>query len=178
MNMFEQWGRAYGKVFEQQRHSFIGRYNAKTREEFSKIYLTDKHSIGSLKRLPSSPFLAFDHEIDNLLALLHLVIENASAPLDAAFAALKNYYAGLSLRRDESFLLDQQAQEDARVAIAKHWEKIRQHLAQLPPAKHPLAELLAERVELTMIFRFAYVSLGSYLLDKQHIYLEQEGSDD
>ena len=178
MSMFEQWGRDYGEVFEQQRRSFIGRYNAKTREEFNKIYLTDKHSIGSLKRLPSSPFLAFDHEIDDLFALLHLVIEkNASPPLNAAFAELKNYYAGFSLRRDENFLLDQQALEDTRVAIAAHWEKIRQHLAQLPPATRSLVELLAERVELTMIFRFSYVSLGSYLLDKKHIYLEQEGSD-
>lgn len=175
MAMFEQWGRAYGEVYEQQRHSFIGRYNARTREAFSKIYLTDKHSIGSLKRLPSSPFLAFDREIDDLHTLLHLVTQKAdNQPLDDALAALRNFYAEHSLRRDENFLLDHQAQENARVAIAAHGEKIRQHLAHLPPNQRAVAELLAERIELTMAFRFAYVSLGSYLLDKKHIYLEQE----
>ena len=175
MAMLEQWGRAYGEKFEQQRRPFIARYNAKTRKEFSKIYLTAKHSIGSLKRLPSSPFLAFDREINDLHTLLHTVTKKVNSPqLDQALAALKNYYAELSLRRDESFLLDHQAQANARVAIAAHWEKIRQHLEQLPPAHRPLAKLLAERIELTMIFRFAYVSLGSYLLASKQIYLEQE----
>ena len=175
MAMFEQWGRAYGKKFETQRRRFITRYNAKTRKEFSKIYLTDKHSIGSLKRLPSSPFLAFDHEINDLHTLLHSVTKKANLQqLDNALAALKNYYADLSLRRDESFLLDSKAQENARIAIAEHCEKIRQHLEQLPPTQRSLAQLLAERIELTMIFRFAYVSLGSYLLDSKHIYLKQE----
>ena len=175
MAMFEQWGRAYGEKFETQRRRFITRYNAKTRKEFSKIYLTDKHSIGSLKRLPSSPFLAFDHEINDLHTLLHSVTKKANIQqLDNALAALKNYYADLSLRRDDSFLLDSKAQENARLAIAEHWEKIRQHLEQLPPTQRSLAQLLAERIELTMIFRFAYVSLGSYLLDSKHIYLKQE----
>ncbi len=174
--MFEQWGRAYGEVFEQQRQHFIARYNAKTRQEFSKIYLTDKHSIGSLKRLPSSPFLAFDHEIDDLHLLLQAVLpNNPSGALADLLAALKNYYADLSLRREESFLLDHKAQENARVAIAAHGEKIRQHLEQLPAAQRPLAKLLVERIELTMIFRFAFVSLGSYLLQSENIYLEQEG---
>ena len=173
--MFEQWGRAYGEAFEQHRRRFISRYNAQTRQAFDKIYLTDEHSIGSLKRLPSSPFLAFDHEIDDLHMLVQIALQHSNAQsLTDSLAALKNYYADLSLRRDENFLLDHKAQENARVAITAHGEKIRQQLAQLPPAQRPLIELLVERIELTMIFRFAYVSLGSYLLDSKHIYLEQE----
>ena len=173
--MFEQWGRAYGEVFEQQRRRYISRYNAQTRQAFNKIYLTDKHSIGSLKRLPSSPFLAFDHELNDLYVLLQIALpNNTDQPLADSLAALKNYYADLSSRRDENFLLDHQAQEDARIAIAEHGAKIRQQLAHLPPAQRPTVELLVERIELTMIFRFAYVSLGSYLLNSKHIYLEQE----
>ena len=175
MAMFEQWGRAYGEQFETKRRSFIGRYNDKTRETFRDIYLTDKRSLGSMQRLPRSPLLAFDHEVNDLYTMLqHVVPRDTYSKLHHALAELQSRYTDLSQRREEKFLLDENAQQQARLAIATQMQGIRSQLQQLPATTRRVVQVLAERLELTMIYRFAYLSLGAYLLDHNKIYLKQE----
>ena len=175
MAMFEQWGRAFGAQFETKRRSFIGRYNDKTRETFRDIYLTDKRSLGSMRRLPRSPLRAFDDEVNALYTILQRVVVRKTYPkVHDALAELQKRYTDLSQRRAEKFLLDEDTQQQARTAIATQLQNIRRQLQQLPARVRGVAQVLAERLELTMIYRFAYVSLGTYLLNHNKLYLEQE----
>ena len=172
----DQWGRAYGKRFEARRQRFVDRYNAKARQQFHRIYLTEARGFGFRQRLPRSPFLAFDHEIDDLFALLRVVQQRgSSASFDTELSSLQDYYQTRSARRDESFLLDQAAQQKVRLQLALRWQQVRQQFATLPPATQELVQLLSKRIELAMIYRFAYMSLGSYLLAHNQLYLTQEG---
>lgn len=168
--MFERWGRMYGEKFEAQRHRYIARYNAKAREAFRKIYLTTTDSQVSL---PRSPLQAFDREVADLCNVLQRTVRQHPQMVEA-ITGLQSFYAELSQPRAEAFLLDTAAHQQARQQLAARWQQFRLQQAELPAATRKLVEALSTHIELIMIYRFAFLSLGSYLLDNDKIYLEKE----